>query len=477
MSRIAAALERGFPVADVRWIALGAASAMVVGAAASVSTQLGIGVAVLVAVGFSVIRRPETILVVLIAAVFVELIKVGGVTISRVIAPIALLVVLLAASRRESAIRWAPPLGWAIAYSVWALASGVWTVSTPGTIHLLASLGISLVFMLAFASLLSTKEQLDRLLTILAVVSLTIAVFSIAAFIGRPLLGFGVLQEGRVQGGTGDPSFFAAAQLIALPLILVQAANARDRVRLAFFSVAAIVNIASVLSTVSRGGTISLVGVMLLLLILPARAIFRSRAQKTLVIVALVAGSAVFFTHYSRDLSPRLDTIFSRSQDKTGSGRLAIWPAAWATFTEHPVAGVGYGAFVDISVDRVYDTPNSNIQGFNVHPEEVHNVYLGTATELGIIGLTLFLGLLLSTALALRRTARRARKLGEDYVASVANALIVGLAGWAIGSCFIETETSRPPWIVIGICLALPKLLQPRSVPSVSSIPAALARP
>ena len=120
----------------------------------------------------------------------------------------------------------------------------------------------------------------------------------------------------------------------------------------------------------------------------------------------------------------------------------------------------------DTSIDRIYSTPESNITGFNVHREEVHNVYLGTATELGIPGLVFFLGLLVSTFASLRRTARRAREAGEEFIANVANALVVGLASWCVGSLFIETETSRPLWILIGITLALPKLIPEPETPS-----------
>ena len=88
--------------------------------------------------------------------------------------------------------------------------------------------------------------------------SLALGVLSTLAFIGRPILGFGLLQEGRVQGGTGDPSFFAAAHLIALPLILVLASNTKKGLLRNALYVVALVNIGSVLSTVSRGGTIQL---------------------------------------------------------------------------------------------------------------------------------------------------------------------------------------------------------------------------
>jgi putative inorganic carbon (HCO3(-)) transporter len=458
VSSLSYALERELPP-TAKWIALAAPAGVVLGIAAAFNPMLAVGFAVAFAFAIGVAVRPSSLLLVLVAAVFVELIQIGGVTITRLVAPIALVVVLAAAVKREYAIRAAPPLAWAIGYALWALASGLWSGDKGGTIYLLSSLAIALVFMAAFASMLTTRAELERILTALAILSFVLGVLSILAFIGRPLLGFGVLQEGRSQGGTGDPSFFAATQLIALPLILVLAANT-DRLwyRNALYAVA-LANLGSVLTTNSRGGTIQLALVMILLLALPARTIFRSVGQKRLALTGLTVGLTIFFVHYSADLLPRLETIWSRSQDQTGSGRLAIWPAAWDAFYENPVTGIGYGVFINQSVDRILDSPESQITGFNVHPEEVHNVFLGTATELGVVGLALFLGLLASTARMLRRAARRAREQGAYFVGGVADALFVGLLAWCVGSLFIETETSRPLWILIGICLALPKLI------------------
>jgi O-antigen ligase len=225
-----------------------------------------------------------------------------------------------------------------------------------------------------------------------------------------------------------------------------------------------------VVSTVSRGGTLSLVLVVLLILFLPARALFRARWQKLLAVSVILLGLTVFVVRYSGDVVPRLTSTFGGTQQtEAGSGRLAIWPVAWNEFKGHPVTGIGYGAFVDISIDRILQSPISqDFELFKTEPKEVHNAYLGTLTELGIPGLFFFLGLLGSTVLALQRTARRARKIGEHYVANVANALTLSLAGWAVGSIFAESETARPRWIVIGICLALPKLLPSGATEAVS---------
>jgi O-antigen ligase len=89
----------------------------------------------------------------------------------------------------------------------------------------------------------------------------------------------------------------------------------------------------------------------------------------------------------------------------------------------------------------------------------VHNSFLEAWAELGIFGLVLYVGMLASTVLALLRTAARAGRIGADFVRRVAYALALGLTTWFITSFFLSTETSRGLWIVMGLALALPKLL------------------
>ena len=441
------------------------ASAFLLGLATTVNVQLGMLLVLAALVALVVTLSPGAIVPLLTATVFVEMFDVGGVRITRLIAPLALLAIIAILSRSGNAIRPAPPLFWAGAYALWALASGLWTVSVPGTTFLLASLAICLIYMVAFALALTTRRQLLQLLYTIAICSLVVGTFSVLAFLDRGPFA-ATLQEGRVQGATGDPSFFAALQLIALPLILVLAAHERRLWVRSGLLLAAVVNIASVFSTVSRGGFLQLLAVVLLLILFPARSMFGTPGRKAAVLLVIVLGGAAFFTRYSVDLAPRLETILTQGgggESETASGRLIVWPAARTAFGENPVGGIGYGAFVETSIDRIFETENTTIGGFHVHPEQVHNTFLGTLAEIGAVGFVLFVGLLVSTVLTLLRTAARARKIGDHLVSGVANALVIGLAAWCIGAFFISAETSRPIWIVIGISLALPKLIEGRT--------------
>ena len=95
---------------------------------------------------------------------------------------------------------------------------------------------------------------------------------------------FGVskgLVEGRASGGAGDPNFFAAYQLVALPLVVVLATEARTRwLRVALVATVVVI-IGSVLMSVSRGGLLTLVVIAIAMVALPARSFFGTPNQNT----------------------------------------------------------------------------------------------------------------------------------------------------------------------------------------------------
>jgi O-antigen ligase len=439
-----------------------AAVGVALGAATAADLRLAIALTAAVLVGVVLILKPSLVLPMLVVGVFVEVVSFGGLGLVTLIAPVALLILLAAASRPGTQIRAAAPLIWAFAYATWAVASGLWSVSLDGTAYLLASLAISLVYMLCFAALLDGEHELQRVLYAFTFAALAIGAFAIGAF----ALGLsGTLEEGRSTGGTGDPNFFAAYQVVALPLAVVLASRVQKRWERVFVYCAILAVIGSVLTSVSRGGVLTLIALTLLLLLVPARTFFRSQRHKAIFATGAVIAATVSLAASGGEILPRLESVFrsdaATTAESRGSGRLELWAAAWHSAHERPFQGLGFGAFGDVSNELIADTPGVNLQHFELRRRglEVHNSYLGSLAELGVVGLTLFVGLLLSTALTLRRTARRARAAGRYFVMRVANALLLSLFAWSIASFFLSSETSRPLWIVVGLSLALPKLV------------------
>ncbi|MCC6223268.1 MAG: O-antigen ligase family protein [Thermoleophilia bacterium] len=440
------------------WLAIGVVAAAALGAVTSLDARAGIGIAVAMLIAIVVAIRPEHVLSVLVASVFVEIVTVGGVAIGRLTAPVALLVLLLQAARGQASLRYGPPLAWACAYALLALASGLWTSTLGPTTHALASLAIACVYALCFASLLGSRSQLRAVLVAMSVAALVVGLVAIAAFLGG--------SAERASGGKGDPNFFAAFQIVALPFTLVLAAETRKRWhRYAFYTLAVVIT-GSILSSLSRGGLVALAGIVLVTVLLPARAIFRSRAQKAAVLLVLACAFVISFQAASSEIAPRFQSIFAR--EDTGSGRLNEWLAAWGAIKSNPGLGLGYGGFLAQSNELMLNTPGVDFSDFRLRPEgsEAHNAYIGTAADLGIPGLALFVGLIAATMRQARRTARAAAAAGDQLLTRVANALLVSLIGWAIASLFLSSETSRPLWIMVGLSLALPRLIREQDGPA-----------
>jgi O-antigen ligase len=449
-------------MAPLSWTIAGALTALAVAWASSLGPNAAIGMAVAIAVAVAVAVRPATLLWILAISLFIELARVEGTTISRVLAPIALLVVLVQLARGRAWIRPDRPLYWAAAYSLWALASGLWTTSVSGTVFLLGSLGIALVYMLSFASLLDSRRELERVLQVLALASLLVGALSFqhvseALHVGQ------VLQAGRSQGGVGDPNFFAALQLVTLPLVIVLAAETRKRWLQISLYAGVLVIIGSILTSLSRGGFIGLAVLLVLLVVVPSRLLFRSRRNKAIALLVVAFAATAMSIRHSSQLVRRVETIVGQVNPgaQQGSGRIELWKAARTSIEERPWLGLGYGAFPSAANELLFRTPGANLQHYfpRKNGEPVHSAYIESLAELGIAGLILYLGLLISTGRALRRAALRAREAGEEFIAVVANALLLGLITWAITSLFLSTETTRAFWMVMGLCLALPKLL------------------
>jgi comEA protein len=443
----------------VAWGGAGLFAAVLLGAGTAFDNTLGVVLALSLALAVGIVLRPKVILPILAASVFVEALSVGGITISRLLAPLALGVVLVIAMQRRLTIGVTSPFVWVGGYFLWALASLSWTINGVDTRVKLGSLTLAVVYLLATATLIDSKRELRIVLVAIAAASLLIGLFGIAS----DVLGISSqLQDGRPNGGAGDPNLFAVYQVLAVPPIIALAASTRGRWP-RFLLVSAVLGIlASIFVSESRGGLLALATVVLLIVVLPARAIFRSRPQKAAILISVILASGVAFAVTGAPLIGRFESL--ETSDPTGSSRVYLWEAAWTSIEQRPALGLGYGAFPAAAPRLLHETEGVDFRHIELHAtgkaRETHNVYLGTLAELGIPGLVLFMAVLLATARQLVRTSKRAREAGSAFVGRIANALLLSLVGWSVASIFLSTESSRSLWVLIGVSLALPKLIR-----------------
>jgi O-antigen ligase len=195
--------------------------------------------------------------------------------------------------------------------------------------------------------------------------------------------------------------------------------------------------------------------------------LFRARREKAVALFLVALGIAGFLSRpfLREQVVTRAESIYSpkTQEEASGAGRTELWKGAIRTARENPILGVGYGSFPIISQELILHTPGVNPLVFQKRKQGdnfvAHNTYLGTAAELGFTGLFLYLAILISTGLTLRKTSQRALQAGAPFVGRVAYALVLGLTAWALCTFFLNGETARTFWIIVGITLALPKLV------------------
>jgi O-antigen ligase len=453
------------------WIAAAACVAVLEALAATVDWKLGLAVAIALIVGGMLLVRPFLLVPISMVTVLLEGLTFGGAPVTRVVVPGAFLAVGAELLRGTARIRVGPPLLAAGAYVVWAIASGIWTESGEGTMFLLQSLAISLVFLAAFASMINTEAELRMLLYVLAFSAALIGGLSVIAFGGNLEIPYlPLLQAGRSQGGVGDPDFFAAMQLLFVPLVLVLASEERrPAVRIALYC-SVLTLLASAFTSLSRGAYLGTIVLGILFLASRPERLFRARHEKAMALVVVTLGMVAFFSRpfVREEVVTRAQSIYAPADEEeaSGSGRTNLWRAAIKTAGENPLTGVGFGSFKFISQDLMLHTPGVNPEILQVREEgnnfAAHNTYLGTAAELGFTGLFLYVGIIIVTAATLRRTSREAFARGSPFVGRVAHALLLGLVVWSVATFFLSGETARTFWIVIGLSLALPKLIPER---------------
>jgi O-antigen ligase len=118
----------------------------------------------------------------------------------------------------------------------------------------------------------------------------------------------------------------------------------------------------------------------------------------------------------------------------------------------HPVRGVGTGNFPVSSVHYLL-RPGvvQRTEKILQKPDVAHNTYLQIQTELGLVGLLFFLGIVLTSLTALGRAAREFARRGDEGMEIVARGLFVGLVGLLAADFFISEMYSKLLWLLLAL--------------------------
>jgi putative inorganic carbon (hco3(-)) transporter len=303
------------------------------------------------------------------------------------------------------------------------------------------------------ALMLNSRERLEAFLwsfvIIIGLLAVRAAIRTIATGGGGGLIIIGI------GGFLTDRNALALSLAMAFPLMLClgKFSNVFPRNRL--FSVTvysgAVACVIGILGTQSRGGVLSLLAVIGVMVVFTKRKFLAAAVASLLVPIGFLLAP--------QQTIDRLATIKEYDQESSAAGRVNAWNWAWEYFKDNPLGG-GFG---------VFRLNTSGVVGGELGYLEAHSTFFEILAENGFIGTALFLFLMILSALACLKSLKIARKANDAYAERVSQATLAMVAGLYLGSAFLSLSTSPLFFYTFVLCNRLQAMV--KSSAKTNSIP------
>jgi putative inorganic carbon (hco3(-)) transporter len=325
---------------------------------------------------------------------------------------------------------------------------------------------VFLVSMVA-VSLISTRE---RFFAVMVVTSVSLGFHATKGGISS-LLGGGVRYQQGLGGTFVDNNGYALAIVMILFFLVAVGQNTDRRwLRWVFFA-SVIPSGYTIVSTFSRAGFLAAAVAVL------AFAALQRRRAAALLLVAAVGVVAYLVVPIPKGYFDRLETIqtYEDVGEESALSRLHFWRVAIDIVSDHPL-GVGLRNY-EVAYDR-YDF----LGGRYGRRRSVHSSHFQVLAETGFAGMAIWVGLFSYAMFVCARIRARSRHValnaGEQrFYFTMANALIVSMAGFIVGGAFIALALNDLTWLTFALVAALDRLSAKAIDPSVAAASIPVFRP
>jgi O-antigen ligase len=322
------------------------------------------------------------------------------------------------------------------------------------------------LFLFLLVNSLKSKKILKRIFLVLAFSTLLSLLFALVQkfhSIGLGNTSFWT-QLHRLNGTFKDPNSLGAYLSALLPLLVVGFLYIQTRYKPAFL-ILIILALIIFPSSGSRSAFLALCVAMLTLLMMfllvskkeKNRQLYIAEVFLFLVVISLFAFVLSKQSNLSTRLGQSLNSLEAPSSLSTiFTGKVELWRVSLCMLKDFPLTGVGLGGFI-------IELPNYGRQMgfdvFGVYTDSAENYLLQAASELGLIGLFLFLWLFYKIAGEIRGSFKSGGAGSKDRL--ILLGLIAGLVSLSINSLFHSYigsfEIQYLFWLLVTMALIWPE--------------------
>lgn len=395
-------------------------------------TQTAAGIVGLLVVGVLMVRLPWTVLCYVAVEPFGDLIGAavpGGVRLVGLLLFAAWLVRILV-DRRPVALRH-PALVCAGLLATVVLASATVNPNGAAGFEVAGRYASYLAVLVVLVDTMRTSLPARRVAMVFLASSTAAAVVGLAIFL---------IDGGRAHGPMDDANDFAFYLVCALPFaLLLWREGGRPRW---LGALAVVILMVGIVATFSRG---ALLGVAAMLVVALLLGLVRWRDVGIGVAAVAIALGVVVVS--APDLVQRSVAEKEFVAEANVESRYTSWTLAAEMTVDHPFLGTGPGGFRTEFAS--YDLGRSSNP---VHLDVVHQMYLDVSSELGLLGLAAFLGVVGTGAVAAWR-GRTSTERGADP--GLATAVCVALVGTLVAATFLSEQYYLPIWLLVALGASL----------------------
>ena len=201
--------------------------------------------------------------------------------------------------------------------------------------------------------------------------------------------------------------------------------------------------------TQSRGGFVGLAAMIVTALV------FSGSVRPRVVALVLVLGASAI-AYFGAIAPPSAKNRVTDYSAASSTGRVDLWGVALEIVGNHPLVGVGTDNFTTVAPrylagDRQITRPDFFLQT----PEPVHNTYLEILTDLGGVGLLLFVAFLAAVAATAVGSVQRLARAGDREGELLGRALVIGTVGMLTAFVFFSAQYQRQLWLILGALVGL----------------------
>jgi putative inorganic carbon (HCO3(-)) transporter len=293
-----------------------------------------------------------------------------------------------------------------------------------------------------------TERRLRWLLVLALAVTVTLCVDALNNYRLGNLTVEGYRVKGLIGSMLENPNEMAIHLGTMMPLALALALGTRNPLKKMLFAACAVLTLATVVVTFSRGGFLGMVAAVAVL------AWKLGRRNRLLVFAALAVVAFLFLTLAPGNYWLRLASMFDPSLDALGSSaaRREVLFRSVLVALRHPLFGIGIGNFHNVSIREL----------------ETHNAYTQVAAEMGLIALLFYVRFLtvpLRRLLRIERETFDGRRTSHYYYLAVG--LQASLASFMVSSFFGSVAYYWYAYYLVGYAVCLRRIYESEHGPLV----------